>query len=333
MPAASLTLTSSISTDINIDDAGDFLSTVDLPVDIDHQILIKCNINSAFQHVQLSYNKTDDDSTEASAEEREPQDRYVMPDLYSRHVMYHQAKLYLKRQWHTFVDDSVPPVSHEAQVSDALQDLFDVGDKSTIQDEGDTAAGHKLQMKLDRVTAWITNFEDVYNPGSQEYSAAANNVFNDAASVGTTVPPSQCYGGAVFSEAQLRELLDACSDAGRYEWATDFPSTIPATVADGEVTAYDLTSLSGRRLKLNDGDKLAVRVNVTQKDNSAGNVGTENTAHWLVVLQQVAEPSISLPSDLSALSRTSLVDTLDPDVDADEAFLRFVNGQDTPQAS
>lgn len=319
--AATLTLTSSITTSINIDETADFLSTVALPTDIDHQIVINCDINSAFQYVQLSYNKTDSDSGEDN-----PQDRYVMPDLYSRYVMYHQAKQYLKRQWAALNNDAGD--SHESQVSDALQDLFDVGDKSTIQDETETASSHKLQMRLARVTSWITNFEDVYDSSTEQYSVDtnANNVFADASSVGTVVPPSQCYGGAVFSEAQLRELLDACSDAGRYEWQTDFPSTIPIAINEDGAPVYGESLVSGRRLKLNDGDKLAVKVIVTQKDNSTATTDTENKATWLVVLQQDSDAN-TITLDPQSLTSLEVVPTSSDS--AGQAFLRFVNGQDS----
>lgn len=280
MASATLQLTSTKITDVYVDDAGDFLESTALPVDIDHQITMQVNLNEVFKYTALPWNKTDEETTGV----HNKQDTEVMPIGYAKFVMYYQAKEYLKREWADLENSS--GTEHGAQVLGALKDLFDTGKPNSGYTEIGTPddLGNILNMRQDPVDTWVNNAEGTWDQSDQKY------ITLHATAPFSAYEPSELYGGGVFNYEQLQQLLEGCSDAGRFKMA-DIP----------DFRDYS-TLRSSRVLDLRDGDQLAVKVRVTQRTKDGNDLDdTGNTATWLVVLEQSAGVSspVTPPADLS----------------------------------
>lgn len=91
------------------------------------------------------------------------------------------------------------------------------------------------------------------------------------------------YGAEVFKTAQIRQLLTACSDMGRYH--IEGSTVSKASEAN---TRAGIVAPGHRTLALRQGDRLQVRVTVHDKVGHDASIGS-NSRVWLVSLMQGEE--------------------------------------------
>lgn len=234
----SLLFVSSIPSEVSVTDQKQFFETFQ-PTPVDKIIEVNANINAIFQYTSLPFNLTDvDDSTPEQINVHQPQE--YKNTIYNM-FQYYKFQRNSGEGW-AGLRNEVTQQSLTSLVKKQLEYLFDAGDEHSLVEE----TGKTTYVNPETVKQWIN--------GQQ---------------IGSNV---HTFGAEVFKQAQVMELLDACTDAGLFEYATGTPRTDPIT---GEVTTAPYL-----RLHLPEGTKLGVRV-LVQTDST-------NMASWLVQLRQIS---------------------------------------------
>jgi hypothetical protein len=142
--------------------------------------------------------------------------------------------------------------------------LEDASGANASSDVADADANYEIRISEGQVRQWMSD--------------SSGNLGAD---------PASSYGKNVFTDAQIQELLTACSDMGRYhiEDVTGGAVAGDNKTLPGSRPRTDI--LDGHRvLALRSGDMLQVRVTVYDTTGTIAQADTPNKRVWLVSLKQ-----------------------------------------------
>lgn len=218
----------------------------------------------------------------------------------------------VKRHWDNFANLAPADQNnfHYEQVRYALEHLFDGGDNNAlVADTNDTNSGGVTYISNLKVAQWVRGYDkDVdknnYTTGvadvkyftmpklNQDGSLFVVDTntekFYDSNTIPEKITPNylissdtnNSYGDAVFNRTQINELLEAASDAGKFNMRQ---------YSDGT------NWINYRALDLEDGESFAVRVKVIQRHGNLTQNPETNVAHWLVKIVQRSSNAVNDP--------------------------------------